>query len=63
MKNEELYTILRKEIKPALGCTGPIGICYCAAEAYDAIGGEIKSIDARIDWGLGAAQCRFNFFP
>ena len=39
MKNEELYGILAKELKPALGCTGPIGICYCAAEAYDAIGG------------------------
>ncbi len=62
MKNEELYTILRKEIKPALGCTGPIGICYCAAEAYDAIGGEIKSIDARIDWGLGA-KCDDVAFP
>ena len=62
MKNEELYEILRKEVKPALGCTGPIGICYCAAEAYDAIGGEIESIDARIDWGLGA-KCDDVAFP
>lgn len=50
--NQELYDILRSEIKPALGCTGPIGICYCAAEAYDAIGGTIERIDAEIDWGL-----------
>ncbi len=50
--NQELFDILRSEIKPALGCTGPIGICYCAAQAYDAIGGEIRRIDAEIDWGL-----------
>lgn len=28
-KYQELYEILRKEMKPALGCTGPIGICIC----------------------------------
>lgn len=43
-KFQELYEILQKEVKPALGCTGPIGGCYLAAEAYDAIGGEIKKI-------------------
>lgn len=43
---QELYDILRKETKPALGCTGPIGICFVAAQAYDAIGGEIKKIVA-----------------
>ena len=45
-KYQELYEILRKEMKPALGCTGPIGICFVAAQAYDAIGGEIQSIKA-----------------
>ena len=50
--NQEIFDILRSEIKPALGCTGPIGICYCAAEAYDAIGGTIERIDADIDWGM-----------
>ena len=44
MNDTELYNILRAEIKPALGCTGPIAICFCAAQAYDAIGGEIESI-------------------
>lgn len=44
-KFQELFEILRKEMKPALGCTGPIGGCYLAAEAYDAAGGgEIKKI-------------------
>ena len=54
MKHRELYEILREEIKPALGCTGPIAVCYCAAEAYDAIGGEIISIDAILDWCMSA---------
>lgn len=54
MKHRELYEILREEIKPALGCTGPIAVCYCAAEAYDAIGGEILSIDAILDWCMSA---------
>lgn len=52
--NHELYEILKQEVKPALGCTGPIAVCYCAAEAYDAIGGEILDIQAVLDWGIGS---------
>lgn len=52
--NQELLEILRKEVKPALGCTGPIGVCFGAAQAYDAIGGEIKRIVAKIDWGMAS---------
>ena len=54
MSNNELLTILKSELKPALGCTGPIGVCYAASEAYDAIGGEIKKITAKIDWGTAS---------
>lgn len=51
---EELYRILCQETRPALGCTGPIGGCYVAAEAYDAAGGgEIKKIT--VYGGSGAA--------
>lgn len=39
IKNDELMKILQEEVKPSLGCTGPIGIAYAAAEARDAIGG------------------------
>ena len=52
--HQEVYDILCAEIRPALGCTGPIGCCYCAAQAYDAIGGEITAIEAKIDWGMAA---------
>lgn len=51
---QELASILKSEVKPALGCTGPIGICYGAAEAYDAVrGGKIEKIVAKVDWGFG----------
>lgn len=52
--NDKLYEILREEIKPALGCTGPIGVCFAAAHAYSAIGGEVKHILAKIDWGMAS---------
>lgn len=35
----ELLDILRKEVKPALGCTGPISVVFAAAAAKDAVGG------------------------
>ncbi len=51
--NSELLQILKSELKPALGCLGPVFFCYCAAEAYDAVGGgEIKRIVAKADWGI-----------
>lgn len=46
---EELCKILQKEVKPALGCTGPIGISYVAAEARDAVGGTPKKIVIKAD--------------
>ena len=51
---QEILKVLRSEVKPALGCTGPIGVCYAAAEAYDAVrGGKVKRIEAKLDWGFG----------
>ena len=50
MMNKEILQILRSELRPALGCIGPIGVCYNVAQAYDAIGGEIKKITARVQW-------------
>lgn len=46
---EELSEILQAEVKPALGCTGPIGISYVAAEARDAVGGTPIKIIIRAD--------------
>ena len=48
MNDRELYQILREEVKPALGCTGPIAICFCAAQAYDAVGGRSGPLMPRL---------------
>ncbi|HCL79054.1 MAG TPA: serine dehydratase subunit alpha family protein, partial [Synergistaceae bacterium] len=44
-----LLEILRKEVNPALGCTGPVSIAYAAAVARDAVGGTAKRAKMRMD--------------
>lgn len=46
---QELLGILRKEVNPALGCTGPVSIAFAAAAARDAIGGTAKRATVRMD--------------
>ena len=46
---ESLLSILQKEVKPALGCTGPTSVSYAASVAKDAIGGEVKSVKVFVD--------------
>ena len=40
----ELLNILRAEVSPALGCTGPISVAFAVAAAKDAVGGTPKAI-------------------
>ena len=52
--DQEILKVLRSEVTPALSCTGPMRVCYAAAEAYDAVrGGKVKRIEAKLDWGFG----------
>ena len=44
-----LNDILKVEVKPAFGCTGPIGVSYAAAEARDAVGGTPVRIRVKVD--------------
>lgn len=37
---EQLLSILKQEIKPALGCTGPTSVSFAAAAAKDLVGGK-----------------------
>lgn len=44
-----LLEILHDEVKPALGCTGPISVAFATAEARRIIGGTPKSIKIIVD--------------
>jgi len=48
-KNAELLKILRSDVRPALGCTGPLEVIYAAAAAAKAVGGELESISMILD--------------
>ena len=39
MTDQAILDILLAEVKPALGCTGPISVAFAAAAAKDAVGG------------------------
>lgn len=46
MMYEEFEKILNHEMMPALGCTDPIGIAFCAATARKYAKGDIKEVHA-----------------
>lgn len=48
-KSQKILDLLRNEVQPALGCTGPVVFAYVAAEARDAVGGTPKKITIRAD--------------
>ncbi|NLN49901.1 MAG: serine dehydratase subunit alpha family protein, partial [Clostridiales bacterium] len=46
---DEILNILKAEVKPALGCTGPTSVSYAVSVAKDAVGGKAKSVRLIVD--------------
>lgn len=46
---KELLEILRSDVKPALGCTGPISVAFAASVARDAIPGTLRHLRVIMD--------------
>ena len=48
-KNDECYcsyvNILKRELVPAMGCTEPIAVAYCAAKAREVLGEMPKNVE------------------
>jgi L-cysteine desulfidase len=45
---QKCLSVLREELVPAMGCTEPVMIAYCAALARRALGETVLSVDARL---------------
>ena len=62
-RNQMLLRILREEIKPSFGCSGPIGAAIAACEAADAAGGRVLAIQALIDKDMCAKNSDVGIPP
>lgn len=52
MNKEQMLELLRKDVVPALGCTEPVCVALCAANAGNLIEGNIEAIEVFTNAGI-----------
>lgn len=52
MTKEQMLELLRKDVVPALGCTEPVCVALCAAQAGTVLVGTVERIDVEVNPGI-----------
>ena len=56
IRYQAYVSILEEELKPAMGCTEPIAIAYCAAVAREVLGGLPEKAQKGLHGLVGVGQ-------
>ena len=48
MTNEQIISLIKREVVPAIGCTEPVAVALCTAHAVKALGQRPERIDVRL---------------
>lgn len=52
MNKEQMLELLGKDVVPALGCTEPVCVALCAANAGKLLNGDVQSIEVFTNAGI-----------